>query len=232
MKIKMPLTVIICILILAVQHSISLAAHPADGQRVNDSNQYERYYDQVCQQQLGPEWDHGDIQLTLPHQPASTLTDLEWYMIYGAETSPFDKYGMEAWYLYVSTYVHRFYTEHGYIPTQLTPETLAMSGGPQAMDQCYLDVYRNPLTGEWPRLDAISHSPGDLYIKVLNPDEERYYAQYLPGIEAYCFSGEYVDPIDGKQTKVEPAEKGVLYVRVYGKTGILSNGFFYSYDTP
>ncbi len=192
--------------------------------------QYYMMYDQLYHQQVSSKWDYNDVVLTIPLQPTATLADMEWYMVYGAYASPYSELGMDRWHLLVSSYVHRFYTEHGYIPEQLTPEILMMSYGPQQVEPKILDVYRNPLTGEWPRLNAKEHSPGDLFIKVLSPDEEEYYSQIDSDINAYCNTYETYNPSTGECVRMRPVNNGVLYVRMYGYSGVLHNGFYYSAD--
>ncbi len=217
----------VCLIVLLAGNC--LASHPADGQQRRNEPVLQMAYENKVEYLLGDEWNYGDIQLSCAYQPLESLTDLEWYMLWGTETSPYDEYGLGAWKEHVVFYVHRFYTEHGYIPSQLTPEVLEMSYSPHQLDPRRIDEYRNPLTGEWPRLDARDFSPGDMFIKVLAPDEERYFAQLSPAVNAYCFTHDRTDPATGERSYITPTFDGVLYIRVYGWSGVIADWLFYVY---
>lgn len=232
MHVKM-YTAICCVISSLILAGNCLAAHPAEGQQVRKDFPYSLMYESAynAKAQLGDEWNYGDIQLALPLQPPDSLTDLEWYIVNGAETCPYSEYGMSAWYYNIAEYVHQYYTRHGVIPEQFGTEILAMCPGLHHVDSRAGDIYRNPFTGEWPRLDAREHSPGDVFVKILNEDEELHYAVLKPSLYAYCYTHAYNDPVHG-HTYLKPVHKGVLYIRVYGRSGVIVNMLYYPFTTP
>ena len=221
-----------CVLWSLLLLTTSSLAHPAEGQKIRaetpDRLMYEISFE--ANSQLGEEWNFGDVQLALPLQTPDSLTDLEWYIVNGAETCPFSEYGMAAWYYQIAEYVHQYYTKHGVIPEQFGPEILSMCPGLHHVDPRAADIYRNPFTGEWPRLDAREQSPGDVFVKILTEEEALHFAMLKPNLYAYCNTHIYNHPIHGP-TRIKPAHKGVLYIRVYGLQGVIVNMLYYPFTT-
>jgi hypothetical protein len=100
---------------------------------------------------------------------------------------------------------------HGRIPAVLDEEALRSIPGYTAWferEPGMIDVFRNPLTGAWPRLDAQEHSPGDMFIRILNEAEKVQYARMMGLWEVWFGTG--------------PGERlcsPVFYQRIYGWDG-------------
>jgi hypothetical protein len=92
----------------------------------------------------------------------------------------------------------------------------------QASDE-FLSIYSNPLTGGWPRLNATSPSPGDLFIKPLDQEEMRYYANKSRTYTAQWYKG--IEP--GSPTPHKKLDGKVWYVRMYGLHGVLCEQFYW-----
>lgn len=146
------------------------------------------------------------------------LTQLEQYMLMGVESSDLKSgYGLPPWSDSVFMLVNKFYLQYGYVPEQLTPDIIKMTPGCEQMADDEMAVYSNPLTGEWPLLQAKDQSVGNVYIRPLTEDEINYFVDhgetYLRQPTEYSQAGARTSP--------------VYYMRVYGLQGVLLNGFYF-----
>lgn len=197
--------------------------HPATG---HEHGQLERIY-AGGNSNRSAAWDFGNIIMTDIKPEPETLSPLELYMVAGVNSSslpgglPLRSYWMEVW-----TVASRYYESFGSMPAVLDEKHLRRLPDLNQLDAEMLSVYRNPLTGEWPRLDAQQHSSGDFYIKPLSLPEMRYYAILQPTWNAQWFDGQLTGaPSD---LGVNAALDGkVYYVKMYGLKGVLYEQFIF-----
>ena len=143
-----------------------------------------------------------------------SLTQLELYMLFGVQSSARNANAeLPPYSSTIFSWVMKYENAYGTVPDQLTPEVIRSIPGYEDIKDEWLTVERNPLTGEWPRLTAIEHSPGDFYFRALTDEEVVFFASngfdYL------------LHPSGGKAERTTP----VFYMRMYGYDGVLSNGF-------
>jgi hypothetical protein len=198
----------------------AVAAHPADGHPISgvwgDNWHYppaELSYDDIT---FMEESEYPDFD---------SLSQLEQYMLMGVTSSAQRAdAGMLPWSDTIFHLALQYYRAHGEIPEALTPDVIrTIPGHHRFGDECF-EVERNPLTGEYPRLKAAEHSPGDCYLRVLTEDEVDYFVEnglsYLRPSPHGHELDEYI-PSLGSSERVTP----VCYMRMYGYDGVLSNGF-------
>jgi hypothetical protein len=194
------------------------AGHPAEGHEIE--GQWNDAY------RFPPaELSRGDMTfMPLDEYPDfENLTQLEKYMVFGVKSSDLrSDAGLPPYLTTIFTWVTKFYDAHGYIPEQLDLDTVRMIPGKINTPEEWLEVEKNPLTGEWPRLLEKELSPGNFYFKVLSAEDIDYFAE-----NGYTFI-KY--PSNGEAVMQTP----VFYVRMYGHEGVLENGFkFYAtYNCP
>jgi hypothetical protein len=131
---------------------------------------------------------------------------------------------LRPYYEYVFEMAAKYYEETGTIPAVLDPDTIkklphVAKMSPALQQQLDLEKLRNPLTGNWPRLDARTLSPGDFYIRALSADEMRYLAKFDSDDAKMWFQGTMPD---GNGNLTQQGKLGcALYVRMYGLQGPL-----------
>lgn len=158
---------------------------------------------------------------------ANTLSEQEKYMLSGTSSGPWG-YALPAWYISVFQAVQTYYKKHQVIPASFSPEMfLEFVADPSSIQQDYLDLFKSPLTGDWPLLNAQSYSPGNMYIRVLTEDEMQYYADLNPVFQELWFDGVFRKG-DGTFENVKMISN-VFYVRVYGLNGVIYNGLLYGW---
>lgn len=158
----------------------------------------------------GPvDWSRGDITFTRGKTPASQLSAAEIYIVAGAKSSNLpNRQSLNPWADQVFTAVAAYHKEHGSIPALLDEAALRSIPRYRHWLDDALSVYRNPLTGAWPRLDAQQPAPGDVYIRVLSSVEKAEYARLLGTWSVWFGKG------SGEKLCSE-----VFYQRVYGWNG-------------
>jgi hypothetical protein len=126
--------------------------------------------------------------------------------------------------------VSRFYDAHGYVPERLTPD-LIQTANKAFMSSEMQDVYRNPFTGEWPRLNPMdAYQPGDLVIRPLTGEEMQHFAALNPHYKDVWFGTRMINPITNAEA-VTQLDTKVFYVRVYGsKSTPIESGLKYIYS--
>lgn len=200
--------VLSCLLVLAgTAHSF--AKHPAEGHPVAGFWPEGAHFP-AAELSIGdltfmPEEDYPDYD---------NLSQLEKYMMFGVLTCDLGpELALPPYYTTITTWVFKYHAAFGTVPEQLTPEIIRSIPGCEGMQDDWLSVERNPLTGDWPRLREEEPSPGDFYMRVLTNDEINYFVS----------NGQQNlrHPSGGAATRTTP----VLYVRMYGYDGVLSNGF-------
>lgn len=198
------------------------SAHPSDGRQPRDLSA-------VWSPEVGlpPEWSTGDLVFTKPKPAWQELTPAEQYIIAGTVTSPFGNESLKPWEQEIFLFVRRYFEQYGAIPERLSPEVIRQAPGYAGYSDARLEVFRSPLTGEFPRLNAASFSPGDVYIRPLTPGEMQYFAQRNPVYNADWFGkGTVVDPNSHDPINTELGTD-VYYIRIYGASGVIVDGLEY-----
>ncbi len=207
--------ILLASLLLLTAAEVCYAAHPAAGHPIAGE-----WHD---------EWHYPDANLSLgdltfmpreDYPVFDELTQLEQYMLLGVTSSDMsEEHGLMPWRDLIFSWVNKFYLEYAYIPEQLTPDVIRSIPGYEGYSDEMFAAERNPLTGEWPMLQAAEFSPGDLYIRPLTEDEIDYFVEngYRDLQNPGSWSG------DASLVRTTP----VYYSRFYGYSGVLSNGFQY-----
>jgi len=197
-----------------------LAKHPADGHPIDGA-----WMD--CWGYPAAELSYDDITFMdkSVYPDFDSLSQLEQYMIMGVKSSERRAdAGLPPWSTTISTWAMKYYDAYGEIPEVLTPDVVRTIPGYESYKDEWLEVECNPLTGEYPRLKAVEHSPGDCYLRILTEDEVDYFVEnglsYLRPSPHGHELDEYI-PSLGSSERVTP----VCYMRMYGYEGVLSNGF-------
>jgi hypothetical protein len=157
----------------------------------------------------GPELSRGEITFTRDKKSLSELSPEERYILGGAKVSDLpDSRWLLPWADQIFNLALAYHTQHGKLPAVLDEAAIRSIPYYSAITAAELDVYRNPFSGNWPRLDASAPSPGDMFIKVLNETELVEYARLLGRWQAW-FGGA------AEKKLCSP----VFYQRIYGTNG-------------
>lgn len=167
--------------------------------------------------------------------PASSLSDIEKYMIAGCDKSS-PGGGIVAWYTSIFMAVGDYVKAFGYVPDVLTDTELKKVPQYSEFDDAGLSLFRNPITGEWPKLKASEFSPGDVYIRPLTSDEMRYFASHEPTLQHYWYEGKGLNwdcldaghPMDQCFTEPVSMSRPPCYIRVYGRSCVLMTNIVFS----
>lgn len=159
-------------------------------------------------------------------QSRAALSQPELYMLVGTSRSS-GRGGLSPWYMSVYFAASAYFQAYGVIPETLGPAELQRLYPSAPADR--LDVYRNPLTGDWPRLNSATHSPGDMYLKVLSQNEVEWFADRHSGLRAIWFetSTPHPDDIRAGMTPETARKLRVnlagppIYMRLYGSSGVI-----------
>lgn len=190
------------------------AIHPAEGK------QLPKGAGNVMSERSGvpASWSINDLTFPLvgEYPTAEELTYLEVYMVVGVNWEKDGKtWGMSPWSSEIAHVVHRFYDQYGYVPGVLDAELILQTPGYENKTDQELEVYKNPLTGAWPRLDAMYHSPGDMYIRPLTADEKHHFASVHQPFQERWFDGLSYSNRAGGYVNIEMLNEP-FYLRAYG----------------
>lgn len=223
--VKTRLSAFVCATAVAAFQTLALAAHPAEGGQPIRSTFYEADTSPRPSDSLGdlsfigredkPEWDQ--------------LSPMEQYMLGGINNRPGSGKSLLPWHINLYAMVSHFYEEFGYVPEVLTDVEVHQTPGFEEAEGVLLDQLRNPLTGEWPRLNAANPSPGDVYMRPLTDEEMRYFAQVDSSYGKHWFENLAFDsnkfaagvPMDQCWTSQERLEGRPFYLRMYGRNGTI-----------
>ncbi|MEZ5337782.1 MAG: hypothetical protein R3F46_05910 [bacterium] len=191
-------------------------AHPTDGATPNEP--HDNYGTEAFG--LRPECNVNDLTFTVPFPDPASLSNPELYIIAGA-TDPATGKQFEPWFKDIYRLVSALNGNNGSIPGQLD-ESLVRSaaGNPGSVSQQWVDKFRSPLTGEFPRLDATSFSPGDVYIRPLTSYEMDHISAKHSEYDKIWNQNVRTQPGTG-QTMQSELIGDVYYIRVYGWNDVL-----------
>jgi len=227
MKPFLQLSVMVLAFVLLTQ--VSLADHPALGQPTGNLKTF------YTQEGYPPEWSLGDIVFSPAYmKPApEELTKIEKYIVAGTLSSANSPdVGHKPWRTELVLMTSRFYVEFGYIPEELSGNAIRMIPGYEDMTDEDLALYKNPITGEWPTLNATSQAPGDAYIRPLTMSEKAHFAELNPTWNERWFERILYDPARGCYRDIDYITP-VYYVRIYGEEKVLVESlkyFMLTYD--
>jgi hypothetical protein len=163
----------------------------------------------------GVNFDVGDLSLTVQYPRRDLLTREEKFIIAGG-VDPQSKHRVLPWVNQVLMQCRGYYSKHHTVPTQLTPDIMAENGDITIEEAEQFQLLKNPFTGEWPRCQQQSPSPGDFYCRPLNDAEIRQLSEHNPALKGLYFRGMGPDTDD---REVPGKLIDIWYVRVYGQGG-------------
>jgi len=188
-------------------------AHPSDG--LEPVPLPPSYGTDGCD--FGPEFNHGDMTFTRPYPDPNSLTNAEKYIIAGCQGIKPEQ-NMLPWVYYIWHCAEALDARLGYVPDQLSEELLREVG---ARSASAFELFKSPLTGNFPRLTAATESPGDVYIRALTPEEMRFFAGKVRAYQELWCDGKRTDPRTGEVLENVKLDGKVYYVRVYGWHGVI-----------
>lgn len=196
-------------------------AHPADGYEPKELQPGYGTEDVG----LGPECNINDLYFVRPYPDPSTLTDQEKYMLAGAQGGPPGT--LRPWYEEIFQAVSGYYGRTGVLPAQFSAAIMReLAIDPNDIPAERLELFKSPLTGEFPRLDAVDFSAGDIYMRPVTEEEKRHLAEHVPHWHDIWFAGECLDVATG-ETKSVMLLSDVFYVRVYGLNDVIHTGIHF-----
>jgi hypothetical protein len=159
-------------------------------------------------------------------QDRSQLSQSELYMLVGTSRSA-GRGGLSPWYMSVYFAASAYHQSFGQLPSTLGLAELQKLYPSAPVEK--LDVYRNPLTGQWPRLNASAHSPGDMYLKVLSQSDMAWFGERHSGLSAIWFQNSHPNPDDIRAGMTPDTARKLglglagppIYMRLYGSSGVL-----------
>ena len=102
------------------------------------------------------------------------LTHEEQYIFGGAQSAPWDSHvAMLPWMLEIYFLISKYYQAEVPLPEVLSADNIRQLAAYSAYTDDRLEVFRNPMTGEWPVLEDSSGVAGSVFIHQLT-DEEKY----------------------------------------------------------
>ena len=176
---------------------------------------------------------YGDITFVGQYPSPDSLSVQEQYMLGGTTGAPaeFSPNGFPSWNDFVIRAAILYWRVNGTLPERMTPEVYAAAYDiPVAeVSPVVVELLKSPLTGEYPYLNSADFSPGNLFIKLLTPEERKHFAG---NDEFYyeCWFNSRVPNSQGGFTAVEFQEP-VYYARVYGWNGVIYNGIRFTFGT-
>jgi hypothetical protein len=229
MKVKMKLILTICAIFSFMCSGPALAwtLHPAVEYTANElPAQYG-----TANYGLSADYNYGDLTFHAPYPDPQTLTDMERYMLGGAHSDT-PGHALKPWVDHVFQTVSSLHMATGEVPADLSLETLRELpvAGDQPFDPTadHWNLFRSPITGEFPRLDAQDFSPGQVFIRELTEDEVAHFASVSPIYEQHWIDGVILDPETDEVIDHVTLSSEIYYMRVYGVSDVIYSNIVYS----
>lgn len=225
MRVSLLILSVSIVILVAVQPAV--ASHPAEGKELPE------YAEFVLGPHTGYEdgWDINDLTFPAIGESPSfdQLTFLEIYMVCGVVWEVDGRqHGLNPWSTLIYQAVEKFYEEFAYVPDILDEPTLRSIPGFEDIPAEKLAEYRNPLTGDWPRMDARAFSPGDCYIRPLTEDEMVHFAGLNETYRNHWYDGQAYSLTKDEYVPVQLLSEP-FYVRIYGLSDVLLVQIQYSW---
>jgi hypothetical protein len=204
--------------------AVALASHPATGYEPNPLPH--GYGTEGFG--LTADFNYGDLTFHAPYPSPETLTDMERYIIAGTSASPSGG-GLREWSRTLVHLVMAIDHNTGSIPPTLSLEVLeeavlGLEENPEGAD-----IYKSPITGEFPRLDAVEFAPGQVYMRRLTEDEKQHFAGLMPLWHAAWYEGAYLDQSTGEKAGDLEMRSDVYYVRIYGEQDVIYSNIDFTF---
>lgn len=175
---------------------------------------------------LGPECNINELYFVRPLPEPESLTRRERYILAGADNTPWGT--MRPWYSEIQSAVSAYYENTGTMPREISASLLEANAGACEVPADWLEIFKSPINGRFPVLDAREFSAGDLYIRALTDEEMRYIADKVPQFDEIWFAGLMYEPQINQFKHVKLLNKP-LYVRVYGEQQVIHTGIFFNW---
>jgi hypothetical protein len=208
------------LLILLISSQFIAHAHPADGYPpayVPPTNT-----EVVTSDLVG---EYGDLTFGSCQLTVDDLTPAELYIVFGACGSSYGTGNqLLPWYHDVFMMANAIKSHTGELPSALSAESINQTVVGNS-NNSRLEHFKSPITGDFPRLDDVNFSPGQVYLRELTEPEMRQFASLSPEYQELWFDGVVTDPDTGEILEyLEPVCK-VYYIRVYGEREVLVETF-------
>lgn len=213
-----------CVVLLMIP-AVALASHPAEGCKPNP------LHSAYGTKGLGlrADFNYGDLTFHAPYPDPETLTDMERYIVAGASAG--DGKVLQPWKRQIIDIVMSLDHNTGSIPPALSLEVLEAAVLNLEENPHAADIFKSPITGEFPRLDAVEFAPGQVYMRRLTDDEKRHFASLNPFFHGAWYEGIMIDQATGEKLSDLEMLSDVYYVRIYGEQGVLFSNIEYIFKT-
>jgi hypothetical protein len=192
--------------ILALVLCANAAAYPSSGRTADIDEQRYLYETGDAAKSSGDLLFYGPLG-----KPAfESLNETELLMLGGSRTSQGNEH-LNPYWIEITTLAGRYYAECQVLPAVMDPIAIRRIPRFRGARDEDLELYRNPLSGKWPRLKAKTLSPGDFYLRILKPAEARRFAKESPNSLAFT-----AGPLD---------DLFIVYGRMYGEKAPLVSFF-------
>jgi hypothetical protein len=174
---------------------------------------------------LPMEASQGDLDFRMDLRSARDLSATEKFMLAGGKNRSTGKVA-RPWVDQVLMFCHAYHQRHGSAPRSVTPEVIAeCSSGLSVQEAAQKRLLQNPFTGEWPQIDSVQGSEGNLYARPLTALERQQMAEH-DGVLGLVLKG--TDPVTNQNSVKLQGE--VWYYRVYGQSGrVIYAGLHYNW---
>ncbi len=200
-----------CFVIPAIAH-----AHPADGYPPVNPPPVDAHV--VTSPLTGT---YGDLTFGSCQMTVGELSPAELYILHGARGSSYGTGGvLPEWYHDIFMIANAIRSQTGSLPLELSVAAISETTG-SSPNVARLEHFKSPITGQFPRLDAIDFAPGQVYMRELTDSEMHQFASLAPEYQQIWFDGEVVDPETCQVIKRVKLISPVYYIRVYGQHGVL-----------
>ncbi len=202
----------------------SAFAHPAETLPANEVDQ--AYGDPNYG--TPAEYSFGDVTFNTPYPAASTLSNIERYMLEGTSSSA-EGYGRTAWWKDVMAHVTAYYSRHASIPPTLDIEMVkTVAWQPNSVNAGVMAWLRNPITDQVAKLTSAEFSSGDLFIKVLSESEINELCEKDVLMDNALRRHVRVNPATGEETPIELLTPP-FYVRMYGENSVIMSRIYFEF---
>lgn len=176
---------------------------------------------------LGPDMNYTDLTFHSPYPKPDTMTDAEKYMVAGCVDSDYGG-GLMPWYWDVLMMAEAIRGRSGLIPDELSFQMLqACAVRPNDFDQNDAARFRSPITGEFPKLNAVEFEPGQVYLRLLTEEEKGFFASRIKEFDQNWNEGVQEFYPTGEMLPIE-ITTGIYYMRIYGEHDVILSTILYN----
>jgi len=175
-----------------------------------------------------PEYDVGDLHFVREFTSPEMLTGAERYIIAGC-SGP-GRLSV-SWWQEVYFMLLAYYTQYRELPDAISAEMIAATScnGQASAEWC--ETFKSPITGAYPAVNCRDFAPGQVYCRMLTEDEMEMIISREPSFRDKWLRDWHINPETGAREAAEML-KPVMYLRIYGETGVIHEGLHSLWISP